>query len=218
MKKQGLLIAAALAGLIHCGIVLAEDQTPASVSVSPPAEQVSIPPLDIVQIKSGKRVLNIGHYNQLPPFYFANDNTHPGFGHDILVAVAKKAGIHNIHFIGFDSTADLNTELREGRIDMIANAWDLPGMRKQFLLTDPYYKGGGLGFLYRQKAGAFQNPDDLRYHSVGTFEHGYAQNYWLPAHDINQYLVKTYSNADDMVKALQEGRIDVAVVYYPLAQ
>lgn len=230
MKKNGLFIVAALVGVIGLNVALAADTVmPAATSavtanVAPvpaptPAPQTDLAPaLEINKLKSGERALNVGHYNQLPPFYFADNDPQPGFGHDIFVEVAKKAGIPKVHFVGFDNTIDLNAQLQQGRIDVIANAWDLPGVRKQFLVSDPYYKQGGLSFLYLKKNGTFQTADDLKNHYVGTFERGYAQNYWLPAHGVNKDLVKTYSTIRDLMFALKEGQIDVAVVYYPLAQ
>jgi ABC-type amino acid transport substrate-binding protein len=174
--------------------------------------------IDISRLKSGELTLNVGHYNHLPPFYFAGSNPQPGFGHDIFTEVAAKAGIIKVNFIGFDNTVDLNSQLQQGKIDVIANAWDLPGMRKQFLLTAPYFTKGGLSFLYYKRKGSFQTAEDLNHHTIGVFERGYADHYWLPAHGIPKNSVKRFTNLKDLMFALKDGRIDVAVIYYPLAQ
>lgn len=216
MKKIGFLTTLILLNIASIGAGLAA--TGAATSPDKLVEAVGIiNPIDIDKLKTGDQTLNVGHYNQLPPFYFANNDQH-GFGYDIFMEVAKKAGIKNVNFIGFDNATDLNNKLRQGKIDVIANSWDLPGMRKQFLLTAPYYTQGGLSFLYFQQKGSFQTVEDLKGHVVGVFEHGYAARYWLPTHGIAKNSMKTYGTIKDLMFALKDGDIDVAVVYYPLAQ
>lgn len=188
---------------------------------TPSVMDMSIAPaLNINKLQSGKETLNVGHYKQLPPFYFTNSDSHqPGFGHEIFSEVAKQAGIKNINFIGFDNATNLNQLLKAGKIDVIANSWDLPGMRKQFLLTTPYYSKGGLSFLYFKNSGPFRSLDDLKNHSIGVLKDGYAARYWLPAHNIApSSSVKTYSSINDLMTALNEGEVDLAIVYYPLAR
>ncbi len=188
---------------------------------TPSVMDMSIAPaLNINKLQSGKETLNVGHYKQLPPFYFTNSNNNqPGFGHEIFSEVAKQAGIKNINFIGFDNATNLNQLLKEGKIDVIANSWDLPGMRKQFLLTTPYYSKGGLSFLYFKNSGPFHSLADLKNHSIGVLKDGYAARYWLPAHSIApSSSVKTYSSINDLMTALNEGEVDLAIVYYPLAR
>ena len=108
-------------------------------------------PIDIAKLRSGQQTLRVGHYNQLPPFYYADDNPQPGFGYEVFSKVYKKASFQKVKFMGFDNNIDLNMQLAAGNIDVIANSWDLPGMRKQFLLTTPYYTKGGLGFFILSK-------------------------------------------------------------------
>jgi ABC-type amino acid transport substrate-binding protein len=195
---------------------------PAPTAVPDPAiksrDDVSVPLVDIDKLKSGQRMLNVGHYNQLPPFYFPQPSAQPGFGHDILTEVAKKAGIQNVNFIGYDNTVDLNLQLQQGKIDLIANAWDLPGTRKQFLLTLPYFTKGGLSFLYFRQKGSFETVEDLKNHKVGVFKRGYADRYWLPAHGVSKNLIKRFDTLKELMFALKDGDIDVALVYYPLAR
>ncbi len=195
--------------------------TEATISDKKSVMDMSIAPaLNINKLQSGKETLNVGHYKQLPPFYFTNsDSNQPGFGQEIFSEVAKQAGIKNINFIGFDNATNLNQLLKEGKIDVIANSWDLPGMRKQFLLTTPYYSKGGLSFLYFKNSGPFRSLDDLKHHSIGVLKDGYAARYWLPAHSIAPSSpVKTYSSINDLMTALNEGEVDLAIVYYPLAR
>lgn len=229
MQKNGLLISAVLITGVWLSTGFADNQTPPNNTPAPatiPQTQTSnevnkvgeLLPLDISKLKSGEIQLNVGHYNQLPPFYFNNDNTKNGFGYDIFNEVAKKAGIPKVHFIGYDNNIDLNMQLQAGKIDVIANSWDLPGMHKQFLLTSPYYTKGGLGFLYYKQKGPFQTAADLKDHNIGVFKHGYADNYWLPVNGIPKENIKTYSYLKDLMIALRDNEIDVAVVYYPLAQ
>lgn len=220
MKNIGLFIIASL----FTSMAFADDSASAPAAPQTVVPQTSVPsvgtvvPIDISKLKSGQTTLRVGHYNQLPPFYFSNGNPQSGFGYDIFTEVAKKAGIQNVRFIGFDSNINLNMQLLEGKIDVIANSWDLPGMRKQFLLSTPYYKKGGLSFLYFKDKGSFLTVDDLKDHNIGVFHHGYADRYWLPAHGIPQNLIKTYPSIKELMFALRAGDVDVAVVYYPLAQ
>jgi ABC-type amino acid transport substrate-binding protein len=222
MKKTGLLIVALC---VAANIAYATDATDVAVSPAKPAETTGnatvythIAPVDIEKLKTGETTLNVGHYTHLPPFYYAEGNFQPGFGYDIFMEVAKKAGIKNVNFIGYDNATDLNEQLRQGKIDVIANAWDLPGTRKQFLLTEPYYTKGGLSFLYFKQKGSFQTADDLKDHRVGTFKQGYADRYWLPAHNVSRNSIKTFTTLKDLMFALKDGGVDVAVIYYPLAQ
>lgn len=196
---------------------LAEPSLVNNINTSQVKIPFNIPALDIEKIKSGQQTLRVGHYNQLPPFYFLGRNSQPGFGHDIFVEVAKKAGIPKIEFIGYDTNIDLNALLSQGKIDVIANSWDLPGMRKQFLLTNPYYTKGGLSFLYYKNKGSFQVTDDLKDRTVGAFQGGYAARYWLPTHGISKDSTKVYSSLKELMFALKDGNIDVAMVYHPLA-
>ncbi len=198
---------------------------PATATLSPESAQApeqaagsAVALLDVAKLKSGQRTLNIGHYNQLPPFFFLQPSAQPGFGHDILAEVAKKAGIQNVNFIGFDNSVDLNLQLQQGKIDLIANAWDLPGMRKQFLLTLPYFTKGGLSFLYFRQKGSFETVEDLKNHKVGVFRRGYADRYWLPAHGVSKDLIKRFDTLKELMFALKDGDIDVALIYYPLAR
>ncbi len=189
---------------------------PATAIMTGTAPAVAL--VDIDKLKSGQQTLKVGHYNQLPPFFFLQSSAQPGFGHDILTEVAKKAGIQNVHFIGFDNSVDLNSELQQGKIDLIANAWDLPGMRKQFLLTLPYFTKGGLSFLYFRQKGSFETVEDLKDHKIGVFRRGYADRYWLPTHGVSKDLIKRFDTLRELMFALKDGGIDVAVVYYPLAR
>jgi len=191
--------------------------TPQSDSVSAP-EQTQIPAVDVVKLKSGESRLTVGHYDELPPFYYVKGSPQFGFGYDIFMEVAKKAGIKNVEFVAFENTADLNSKLQQGKIDVIAHSWDLPGTRKAFLLTDPYYTKGGLSFLYFKEKGSFQTAEDLLNHKVGVFKNGYAEHYWLPTHNIPKTAIRSYDTLKDLMFALKDGNIDVAVVYYPLAQ
>ena len=221
MRKKGFLIATVLF-MVGCFTSAgAEEVVVAPYKPDSPSASLSntdLAPIDIEKLKSGQAALNVGHYNQLPPFYYADDNVQPGFGHDIFMEVAKKAGIQHINWIGFDYGADLNAQLEQGKIDLIANSWDLPGAREQFLLTTPYYTKGGLSFLYFKKNGPFLTADDLKDHAVGVFRYGYADRYWLPAHNVAKGSIKTYPTIRDLMFALRDGEVDVAVVYYPLAQ
>lgn len=231
MKTTGWFITSLLVGMSYCSGGWA-DNLSGSASISANANPSATPvydvigslshkdmPIDIAQLKSGQQTLRVGHYNQLPPFYYADDdNPQPGFGYEIFSQVAKKAGIQKVNFIGFDNNIDLNMQLAAGNIDVIANSWDLPGMQKQFLLTAPYYTKGGLGFLYYAQKGSYQTVDDLKNATVGVFEHGYADRYWLPAHGIDKNSIRTYASIRELMFALKDGNIDVALVYYPLAQ
>ena len=87
----------------------------------------------------------------------------------------------------------------------------------KFLLTTPYYTKGGLSFLYFNKR-AFQTVDDLKNATIGVFKHGYADHYWLPSHGIAKTSIQAFSSIKELMFALKDGDIDVAVVYYPLAQ
>jgi putative lysine/arginine/ornithine/histidine/octopine transport system substrate-binding protein len=219
-NKIGLFVLATVFNLFAMNLSLAEEAVPPTsppqnVSTEAPS---TVLPLNVNKLKSGETTLNVGHYNLLPPFYFAEGSPQPGFGYDIFMAVAKKAGIQNVKFVGFDNDADLSSKLEQGKIDVIANSWDLPGARKHFLLTVPYYTKGGLSFLYFKQKGPFQTPEDLKNHTVGVFQSGYAEHYWLPAHNIPKNAIKSYSTLKELMLALQYGNIDVAVVYYPLAQ
>ncbi len=215
MKK---FILGLCAGLIIFSVNNAvAEQALVNINTSQSKTPLNISPLDVEKLKSGQQTLRVGHYNQLPPFYFLNSRSQPGFGHDIFVEVAKKAGIPKIEFIGYDNNIDLNALLNQGKIDIIANSWDLPGMRKQFLLTSPYYSKGGLSFLYYKNKGPFQNVDDLKDHTVGAFQGGYAARYWLPTHGVLKDSTKLYSSLKELMFALKDGNIDVAVVYHPLA-
>jgi ABC-type amino acid transport substrate-binding protein len=196
--------------------VLAE-QPLVNINGSQSKTELNIAPLDVAKLKSGKQTLRVGHYNQLPPFFYSNSPAQPGFGHDIFVEVAKKAGVPRIEFMGYDNNVDLNTLLKQGRIDVIANSWDLPGMRKQFLLTTPYYSKGGLSFLYYKNKGSFQNTDDLKDHIVGALQKGYAARYWLPIHGVDKESIKLYETLKELLFALKDGDIDVAIIYHPLA-
>lgn len=221
MKKLGLLMVAAAFGCMAIEVGLAEEgATPEKpiVGVRDFVQINGIMPVDIAKLKSGEGTLNVGHYNQLPPFYFDQGSPQLGFGYDIFMEVAKKAGIQNVKFVGFDNSADLNAELRQGKIDVIANAWDLPGTRKNFLLTAPYYTQGGLSFLYFKKNGSFKTLDDIKNHNIGVFKRGYADHYWLPAHGIPKTAIRPYLTLKELMFALKDGHIDVAVVYYPLAR
>ncbi len=218
MQKIGFFIIG-LCSSLSITLALAENSpanTQSNVAAATPATD-QLHPLDIAKLKAGQTQLNVGHYNQLPPFYYAS-NPQPGFGYDIFNEVAKKAGIPKVNFIGFDSNVDLNIQLQQGIIDVIANSWDLPGMRKHFLLTEPYYTHGGLSFLYFKQKGSFKTLDDLKDHTVGVFKHGYADLYWLPTHGIPKNSIKTYPSIKELMIALREGDIDVALIYYPLAE
>lgn len=222
MKRNRLFITAALLTLASLGNGLA------STAVAPPVNGAGtlanadivagVAPLDVSKLKSGQLTLNVGHYSQLPPFYFSTGNPQPGLGQDIFNEVIKKTGIKNINYIAYDNDIDLNAKLQQGKIDIIANSWDLPGMRKKFLLTEPYYTQGGLSFLYFKQKGSFQTAEDLKGHNVGVFKHGYADRFWLPAHGVDQGSVKAYSTIKELMFALKDGDIDVAVIYYPLAR
>ncbi len=224
MLKNGLCIATVIFFCFLTTVGLADNpptQQPQSTAPTTPSNLNQVPgisALDISKLKSGQTTLNVGHYNQLPPFYYGEENATEGFGYDIFSEVAKKAGFTKVHFIGFDSNIDLNLQLLQGKIDVIANSWDLPGMRKQFLLSDPYYNKGGLGFLYFKSKGSFQTAADLKDHKIGVFKHGYADHYWLPINGIPKESIQTYSTLKDMMVALRDNAIDVAVIYYPLAQ
>lgn len=178
------------------------------------------PALNFNKLQSGEETLNVGHYKHLPPFYFENSSAgkQPGFGYEIFTEVAKKAGIKKINFIGFDNSVNLNQQLKEGKIDVIANSWDLPGMRKHFLLTTPYYSKGGLSLLYYKDKVSFKTLQDLQNHFVGALQGGYASRYWLPSHGVAQSSIKNYAKIGQLFTALQSGDIDVAVIYYPLAK
>lgn len=218
MKKIGFLTIFILLNVASIGIGLAANAAATPDKLDKLVEATGIiTPIDVDKLKSGEQTLKVGHYDQLPPFYFTSNDQH-GFGYDVFMEVAKRAGIKNVTFIGFDNTTDLNNKLRQGKIDVIANAWDLPGMRKQFLLTAPYYTQGGLSFLYFQQKGSFQTADDLKGHTVGVFAQGYADRYWLPSHSVAKNSIKTYETIKDLMFALKDGDIDVAVVYYPLAR
>ncbi|MBS0351136.1 MAG: amino acid ABC transporter substrate-binding protein [Proteobacteria bacterium] len=225
MKRTGLLL------VIACNIVLStafgEDsnsstQNPAiNINPTPPPPANQNGPasaLDISKLKSGEQVLRVGHYKQLPPFFYTDINDQSGFGYEIFSQVAKQAGIQKVNFIGFENNIDLNLLLEHGAIDVIANSWDLPGMRKHFLLSTPYYTKGGLSFLFFKQKGNYQKAEDLKEHTIGVFKHGYADLYWLPSHGIAKDSIKAFSNIKELMTALREGDIDVAVIYYPLAK
>lgn len=230
MKKTGWFIASIFAGIFSFHTVLADNlnaaasmatATPKASEMHATAGKMTTPqgmPIDVAKLQSGQQTLRVGHYIQLPPFYYADDNPQPGFGYEVFSAVAKKAGFQKVKFIGFDNNIDLNMQLAAGNIDVIANSWDLPGMRKQFLLTTPYYTKGGLGLLYFAQRGSYQTVDDLKKATIGVFEHGYADRYWLPASGIDKSSVRTYSSIRELMFALKDGNVDVALVYYPLAQ
>jgi ABC-type amino acid transport substrate-binding protein len=227
MKKTGWCIAGILVGAVYFGAGLAGNlNASASLTAPNPADIHATAgkmttegmPIDIAKLQSGQQTLRVGHYNQLPPFYYADDNPQPGFGYEVFSEVAKKAGFQKVKFIGFDNNIDLNMQLAAGNIDVIANSWDLPGMRQQFLLTTPYYTKGGLGFLYFKQKGSYQTVDDLKNATIGVFEHGYADRYWLPSHGVDKSSIKAYSSIRELMFALKYGNVDVALVYYPLAQ
>lgn len=166
----------------------------------------AITSIQMDKLESGQQILKVGHID-FPPFYLT-DNT--GMDAEIFQAVAAQAKIKNVKFIKYNDLPTLITALNSGDIDVIASGFLKTRERaNDFLLSIPYYKKGGIGLLYKKEK-SYKSLQDLNRYKLGTLT-GSHPEIWLSQQNIAPVSVKTYENWPQLLKALDDGEIDVVI-------
>jgi ABC-type amino acid transport substrate-binding protein len=186
------------------GTIFATDQTPT--------------PTDVQKLATGEQTLKVGHI-LFPPFDETINGQATGMDIDIMREVAKRANIKKLAFVEFKSIQELMAALDKGEVNLVASGLFIsPERKKKYLLTIPYYLGGGMGFLYVNGQHSFKTANDLQGYRIGALQHGYAENSWLPQHGISAQKVTGYPSLQELLQALKNGEIDVVVTNYTVSR
>lgn len=166
----------------------------------------AVTPIEVKGLISGQQELRVGHI-EFPPFYFANET---GMDREIFQAVAAQAQIQKVKFVQFKNLPSLTAALKSGEIDVIASGFLKTREReKEFLLSIPYYKKGGMGLLYKKEK-SYKSLEDLQRFKLGTLT-GSHPVVWLSQQSISPQALKTYDNWQQLQQALDNNDIDAII-------
>lgn len=177
----------------------------------------NIAPTEVSQLISGEKTLVIGHIANFPPFYIADTTAPKGLDPSIFSEIAKRAGIKNLTYKSYADFTALNNALQQGDIDIIVNDyWNIPAHSDLFLLTKPYYLRDGVAYVYNKDKKDFEDLKNLEFHHIGVFKSATDVVSWLQQHPIENTTLKFFDTREELIEALQKGKIDAAFVYYTL--
>ena len=173
----------------------------------------TLAPTDMQKLITGDQVLKVGHVNYAP-FYVHNNGHLTGLDVEAVKEAAKRARIKKVIFVEYDNLQKLIADLDQGKINLIATGiLSTPERNQKYLLTIPYYRGGGIGFLYLAGQNNFKTLKDLQGLKIGITNYSYPQ-LWLSQHGISGGNINVYPTVQAMIQALKERKIDIIINNY----
>lgn len=157
-------------------------------------------------------VLKFGAASNYYPFVYMDGLQLDGLDVALVKEMGRRLGVTVEPVdMAFDGLID---SLEIGQVDLIGGGFSITEQRRQFVdYTNAYYQAGG---VILGKAGNTINEDTVRNSKIGvmkgtSFEQWIASNL-LMGGKISPANVYTYAKADDVIKALKDGSVDMVLV------
>ena len=161
-------------------------------------------------LRSGARPLVVGGVAEFAPFNFVGpDGQLTGMDRDIVRAAAKRLGIKQVEFKTM-TFSELGPSLLDGKIDLIANNyWPTPERERLYAFTMPYFVRGGVGSLWMEGTGPFDNTASMAGKRIAVLKGSYPGE-----HVPTATILPVESGYAELDNTLPTGQADVVVGFY----
>lgn len=159
-----------------------------------------------------EKMFRIGSDLNFPPFEFEENGKAQGFDIELAEAVAKEMGakleIKNVTF------GDLIPAVKENKIDAILSGFEGSPDRGELLTFSDPYMDAGYSILTARDDNLIKDWDDLRGKVIGTQT---GTRHTELSIDFGAQRVQAFEEKENVVKALDEKKVDAIVVDTPVA-
>jgi putative amino-acid transport system substrate-binding protein len=168
--------------------------------------------------KNKPKPIRVGHLVDLPPFWYehGNQNGDQGIDYDVMQEIFRRMGLKankDVEYIPYKKFDDVYKALGNKDIDIIIDdLWTTPARKKQYDFSIPYLYTSGIAMSFKKENGnTYKDEKVLEGKRIGVLANVPYKD-WLPEYKYQS--ITTYKDMDDLIDAVINGKIDVAIGDY----